>query len=278
MRQQLDDADPGGVDLHAVLGAPDGHEFAALANEEWRQAVFRNQINTFALSQQGEGGTHVAVVLAFRTRFTVTDRGERPGDQQQEDPEAGPFQDTPAFFQGGQGVGDSPGAPKSVIRVPAQAALGHPANSPTDATSLGHGPDRPAFPVRVIVQTLFIERPAPGQQFEKDHPQRPDIGPRADRANRGIDLLRGHVRQRPGPAAVGGQSLGGGRPRVFGGFGCRKGGKTKVRHQWFVGRVEQDVARLEVAMQHSLIMGMLNAGDDLRQQPDRFLRTLLDEP
>ena len=49
-------------------------------------------------------------------------------------------------------------------------------------------------------------------------------------------------------------------------------GQSEIGHEWFAATVEQDVSRLEIAMQNPVLMRVLHSARHFGHKPDAFAR------
>ena len=103
------------------------------------------------------------------------------------------------------------------------------------------------------------ERRPAGQELVEDGPQSVDVGRRADQPRVSLGLLRGHVAGRAEDRVGPGDRL----------SGVEHLGQTEVGHLGQQTRVEQDVGRLQVAMNDPLAVRL---GDRARQRLDELRR------
>ncbi len=99
-----------------------------------------------------------------------------------------------------------------------------------------------------------------GQQLEENDAQRIDIRSPVEPGRVGGDLLRAHVAQ--GAKQLAGLGSARGRQQVGGG----DVGNAEIEHLGLAGFIDQDVAGLEVAMDHTIVVGVLHRVAHLGQQ------------
>ena len=106
---------------------------------------------------------------------------------------------------------------------------------------------------------LSLVRQAPGQQLVQDHAQRVHVAARVELQRIGQDLFGAHVGQRADQLA----ELG--LPRRVG-VAVGETRDAEVEDLRLTRLVDQDVARLEVAMDDAALVGVLHGVADLRHQ------------
>ena len=113
-------------------------------------------------------------------------------------------------------------------------------------------------------QREAAQRQLPGQHLVEDDAQRVDVGPVID-LQRPLHLLRGHVVQRAHHLPRPGQ-------REVAGVAAQQLGQAEVGDLHAALAVQQDVLRLDVAVDDALLVGVLQGVADLRHDPQRLLR------
>jgi hypothetical protein len=123
-------------------------------------------------------------------------------------------------------------------------------------------PRRAGVEARHLLHQLRLrvgpKRLAADQQLVKDHAQTEDVAAAIDAMPFATGLLRTHVGGRPGVA----------RPLAHVLFAQ---GQPEIRHEGLAAPVEQDVARLDVPMHQTLLVGVVQRLGHRRHQLDRFV-------
>ena len=110
-------------------------------------------------------------------------------------------------------------------------------------------------PVNVVRETA-------GQQFVQHDAQRVDIGPDVEVIHHPVELLGAHVLQRAHDASVASQHRG--ERRVL----LHASGDTEVDDLRLAGRAHQNIARLQVAVDDSLVMAVGDRETGLPEEAD----------
>ena len=108
-------------------------------------------------------------------------------------------------------------------------------------------------------RTVGLERSLTREQGVEDRAQAVDIGGGGDLVAQPLGLLGSHVAGRAHRRR--------GRDRRRLAIGFQPLGQSEVNHVGLVVVVHQDVRRLQVAVQHSALVGVVDRGGDLRDQP-----------
>jgi hypothetical protein len=116
------------------------------------------------------------------------------------------------------------------------------------------------FGERLAVQ---IVGRAIGQQFVGDDAKGVDVGSRIDQIGIAGDLLRAHIGNRA-------NHLTGAGVQRRADVGVDGAGQTEVEHLRLTRRVDEDVRRLEIAMDDAFLVGVFDRVADLDEQPQTF--------
>jgi hypothetical protein len=111
-----------------------------------------------------------------------------------------------------------------------------------------------------------VDRQATRQQLVADHAERVHVRARIDPLRIPLDLLRAHVRDRPEDLARARERRP--RPQVL----RRRARDAEVEHLRRPVLVDEDVRRLQVAVDHALLVRVVHGAAHLREQLDAARR------
>src|SRR5205823_1798389 len=112
-------------------------------------------------------------------------------------------------------------------------------------------------------QSVFAqERRTSGEQIKQQCSETINVGSWSKLGCRSFGLLRRDVTRRAEDCESAREI----------GTGVEPFGQSEISHEWFAATVEQDVSRLEIAMQNPVLMRVLHSARHLRHKPDGFAR------
>ena len=119
-----------------------------------------------------------------------------------------------------------------------------------------------------MLECLACDGRRAGQKLVKDHPQRVQIGPGVDVDGIEGRLLRGHVQRCADHGTEAGEECVFRELHPAGGLGQSE--VDHARHGLAVVRFDQDIGRLQVAVDDALLMGVLHRRANLHEQHQPF--------
>src|SRR5439155_4327164 len=112
-------------------------------------------------------------------------------------------------------------------------------------------------------QGVFAQkRGAPGKQIEQDCSETVNVGSWSELGCRSFGLFGCNVTRRPEDCESAREI----------GSGVEPFGQSEIGHEWLAATIEQDVSRLEIAMQYLVLMRVLHSERHFGRKPDAFPR------